>query len=318
MITAEIERIDPSRPAPDFSDDCAQVGSRTDLITTDALIEGVHFDLDRDTLEQIGVQAAVANLSDLAASGARAGWLLWSLCLPARWSPDDVAALTHGFARTAAQHGALVLGGNLAHTPGPAIIAVTAGGELVGTRPMTRSGAQPDDGIFVTGNLGDAALGVVEPDADARAARHRWRPHLAEAALLAVSLGVTAAMDVSDGLLIDADRLALASGVGLEICGGSVPTSALYQSRRGDDKWLALTGGEDYVLLFTARGDPPLAATKVGRCVPGSGLRLDGRPVDPRGYDHFAQPPPGRARSDLGADTLSGAGATVRPAPTVT
>jgi thiamine-monophosphate kinase len=97
-------------------------------------------------------------------------------------------------------------------------------------------------------------------------------------------------MDVSDGLLLDAARLAAASGVGIELLRSGVPVSSFYRSRRGGDLDLALRGGEDYVLLFTAPPDdaPPLAAWRVGHCTPGAGLRLDGEPARPRGYDHFA------------------------------
>ena len=205
------------RPA-DLSDDCAFLRGATQLVTTDTLIEGVHFQLDLDTLAQVGAQAAVQNLSDLAASGGGAGWLVWSLCLPPNLRTlEAVRALTRGFAETAAQNSATVVGGNLSRMPGPLTVAVTAGGPLAGKRPLTRSGALPGDGVYLTGALGDAALGVVEPTPAHRAARHAWRPHLAEAAILANDPGVTACMDISDGLLLDGARLAKASGVLLPV-----------------------------------------------------------------------------------------------------
>lgn len=295
FLTAIEDVLTRTGHAPDLTDDCGAPPCSTALVTTDALVAGVHFDLERDSLGQIGAQAAVANLSDLAGSGGAAGWLVWSLLLPERWSPAQVAAITEGFATTAAVHGAHVIGGNLSRTPGPLTIDVTAGGPLAGARRLRRDGARPDDDVFITGPLGDAALGIAEPDVETRTARHGWRPHLAEAAALAADPSVTAAMDISDGLLLDAGRLAHASRVSIDIASAAVPTSALYRTRRGDDRALALSGGEDYVLLFTATR-PPQALTghvwRIGRCLPGHGIHLDGRPVAPTGHDHFARRPP--------------------------
>ncbi|MCA9538659.1 MAG: thiamine-phosphate kinase [Myxococcales bacterium] len=273
-----------------LDDDCAHLTDATALVTTDTLVESVHFDRALDSLEAIGAQAAVVNLSDLAASGGAAGWLVWSLCLPPSWTPPMVEALADGFATVAARHGARVVGGNLSRITGPAVIAVTAGGPLVGDRPLTRRGALPGDALYVTGPLGDAALGYVQADAETRAARHRWRPHLAEAAALVRWGHVHAAMDVSDGLLLDTARLCAVSGVGADINSTAVPVSALYRARLGDDRRLAISGGEDYVLLFAAPADltPPTPAHRVGRCTAAPGLRVDGQPHAPRGHDHFA------------------------------
>jgi len=137
--------------------------------------------------------------------------------------------------------------------------------------------------------LGNAALGYVEPDPVTRAARHLWRPHLAEAGTLARWGRVTAAMDISDGLLIDAHRVAKASGVGIEIDTQAIPVSDLYRQRRGHGRELALTGGEDYVLLFTASaaGAAPIGHP-IGRCVDAPGIRVDGVAREPIGFDHFA------------------------------
>lgn len=284
------------RPA-DLTDDCAALTSPTALVTTDTLVEGVHFDLRHDTPAQVGAQAAVQNLSDLAASGGSAGWMLWSLVLPpARRTEAFVAELTAGFAQACARYDARVVGGNLSSTPGPLTIMVTAGGPLLGERPLTRSGARPGDLVFVTGTLGDAALGVVDPGQ--RAARHAWRPHLAEAAQLARAGGATACMDISDGLLIDADRLARASGVTLALDSEALPLGPacgaladLARARR-----LALTGGEDYVLLFTAVSPPKgLACRAIGHVQAArvsAPLLLDAQPVAAAGWDHFALTPP--------------------------
>ncbi len=266
---------------PDLSDDCAHLDGATALVTTDALVEGVHFDLQRDTLEQVGAQAAVANLSDLAASGGGPGWLVWALMLPRDLTRADLCALARGFARVALEHGARVVGGNLSRTPGPLVVSVTAGGPLAGDRPFLRTGARPGDGVYLTGPVGDAALGVTDLDPAARAARHRWRPHLREAAALAAWGGVTAALDVSDGLLTDAGRFPVA----VNLDSGAVPLGPLYQQRRADPA-LALDGGEDYVLLFTAASPPP-TGTRIGTCAEGDGVFVDGARVQPAGWDHF-------------------------------
>lgn len=292
IIDAELQR---AGIAADLSDDCAVLTGVTALVTTDVLVEGRHFDPARDTPEQIGAQAAISNLSDLAGSGGRAGWLVWALTLPDAWDRDRFRGLVRGFAECAAEHGAQVVGGNLSTTDGPAVISVTAGGPLAGDRPFTRAGARPGDAVWVTGALGDAALGYLDPDPEARAVRHRWRPHLAEAAALADWGRVTAAMDISDGLLIDADRLARASGVQIAFDGAAIPTSDHYRARRGDALDVALRGGEDYVLLFCSPpGVPPPAAARahrVGICRSGAGISLDGRAVAPRGHDHFDSTP---------------------------
>ncbi len=288
-IGATLARVQ-GRPA-DLADDCAHLRGPTDLVTTDALLEGGHFDLRRDTWQQIGAQAAVANLSDLASSGAAGGWLVWSLVIPPHWTVAGVAALTEGFARVATRYGARVVGGNLSSARGPGVIAVTAGGPLWGPRPVTRSGAAPGDVLYVSGPLGDAALGFVAPDPEARRARHRWRPHLPEARRLVAWGRVSAMMDVSDGLLLDAARLADASGVAVDVHAAAVPLGPLLTARGGPLR-LALSGGEDYVLLFTAPpGEaPPIPCWAVGRCAAGAGLTLDGAPTAAAGYDHFATP----------------------------
>ncbi len=283
--------------ALDHGDDCALLGAGegAQLLTTDALAEGVHFDLAWDTLEQVGAQAAVVNLSDLAASGGRPRALLWSLSLPPSLSVEQVGALAWGFARVAARWDAPVLGGNLCVRPGPLEVHVTALGAVEGRR-LHRSGARAGDALFVTGALGARALGYLEPSEASRALRHQWRPHLSESAALASWGGVTAMMDISDGLLLDAHRIAAASDVELSITSALLPVCARMSALASTPEVAlraALSGGEDYVLLFTARGEPPpeAHATQIGECLRAarpstSRLSLDGEPVAPRGYEH--------------------------------
>lgn len=280
---------------PDLTDDCAWLRGRTDLVSCDALVEGVHFDLRHDSFRQVGAQAAVCNLSDLAGSGGAAGWAVWSLNLPATWDDAALRALTLGFAETLSAHGARLVGGNLSQTQGPAQISVTVGGPLAGSKALTRSGARPGDLLYVTGPLGDSALGWMRPSPETRRRRHQWRPHLQAAAALAQSPHVTAAMDISDGLLKDAGRLAEASGLSLEIRSAQIPVSDHYRAICGADRRPALIGGEDYVLLFTAdpAAPPPCRAWAIGRCVEGDlgALRVDGERAAAEGYDHFMAEP---------------------------
>jgi thiamine-monophosphate kinase len=292
LVSVIAEVLEAHGQRPDLSDDCGFPRHPTALVTTDTLVEGVHFDTVWDDDAQIGAQAAVQNLSDLAASGGDTPWLVWALCLPSAWRrADRLAALTDGFARVARDHGAQVLGGNLTRTPGPLVITVTAGGALAGAHALRRDAARPGQTVFVSGTLGDAALGVLRPTAETRAARHAWRPHLAEARALAVHTDAGACMDISDGLLLDATRLARASGVTLGLDSSRVPVSTLYRRLLGADARLALSGGEDYVLLFTATTPPPFPCFAIGEVLaarPGTPVLLDDEPAPALGWDHFA------------------------------
>jgi thiamine-monophosphate kinase len=276
---------------PDLSDDCALVTPTARLISTDTIVEGRHFDCTRDTMEQIGRQAAVSSLSDLAASGGTPTWLVWSLCLPAHWTTEDLHELSNGFSAVAALAGGHIVGGNLSRIEGPAVINVTVAGSLAADTPFLRSGARPGDIVYLSGAIGDSILGVLETDATARHARHAWRPHISEAQQLAEWGKVTAAMEVSDGLLKDAGRLAAASGLAVDICSDAIPVSELYRLRCKGDPTLAMRGGEDYVLLFTASPNDtvPLTAYPVGECLAGEGVYVDGVLSSESGFDHFQE-----------------------------
>ena len=264
---------------PDYSDDCAVFmppRDRTLLITTDALAQGVHFDLHWDSLKEIGVQAAVVNLSDLAASGAEPLALLWSLSIPKTMQLEDLGQLAEGFALISSLTECPVIGGNVLSRDGGLEIHVTAIGAAYHT-PITRRGAQPGDYVYVTGELGLRALGYLYPSRESRTLRHQWRPHLAESRTLSLWGEVTAMIDVSDGLIIDASRLAESSQVMIELDTSIIPTpneerlNVLPQALSLENiRKAALYGGEDYVLLFTAPADCPppqeVNAIKIGRC----------------------------------------------------
>jgi len=265
----------------DTSDDCGLTPHPSEIVTTDSLVENAHFNRNFDRPYDIGRQAAVVNLSDLAASGAAPAWISWTLNLNPQWSLDDVYELTQGMAAELSLHETQLVAGNLTLSPGPSVISVTAAGYLTGQKPLLRTAAMPGDEIFVTGRLGRATRGFLSPTVAFRRERHRWRPHLAESAILASTDGVHACMDISDGLLLDASRMAAASEVAIQLESSLIPVIG--------DLHTAITGGEDYVLLFTAspKTNLPSWAKRIGCCAPGSGVYLDDRPVHAAGYDHF-------------------------------
>jgi thiamine-monophosphate kinase len=284
-----------------LGDDCAllRADKATIALSIDLSIEGVHFRREWLSLPEIGYRAAVAALSDLAAEGARAAGLLVSLALPADRPAGEAAEVMGGVGEASAFAGAKVLGGDLSRAP-QLIVDVCA----VGTapRPVRRIGAEPGDGVWVTGRIGGSALALRDHLAGRRPAAEvaerfaRPEPRLAGGQWLA-SQGAHAMIDVSDGLSTDAGHLAAASGVAVEIaleripCWGGVPPL------------LAVTSGEEYELLVAlppAFGETQARAfaglvglplTRIGACTPGAGVRFTDRgvPVTPSaGYDHFA------------------------------
>ncbi|MFT3706284.1 MAG: thiamine-phosphate kinase [Archangium sp.] len=275
-------------------DDCAIVApSRfASCVTTDTLVEDVHFTRRGFSFEDIGHKALAVNLSDLAAMGARADWFTVALTLPREVQSFHVVALGRGMSKLARVHGARLIGGNF--SSGAEIsITITASGILDGKKPLLRSNARVGDRIFVSGTLGSSAGGLLPnaPTALLRAQR-RPHPHL-EFARLARAF-INAAIDVSDGLLQDLGHITRASGVGAELDSERIPLSGALLDFAGPQQALTLatTGGEDYVLLFTAPARHAerlraLGAFEIGHIVRGSGVRLDGKAITGRtGFTH--------------------------------
>ncbi|MDX2167205.1 MAG: thiamine-phosphate kinase [Deltaproteobacteria bacterium] len=288
-------------------DDCAVVHARAGawLVTVDALVEHVHFRRGWLTPAALGRRAFAVNASDIAAMGGTPRWCVTHIGAPARTAVTELDAIARGVASAAAAAGAAVVGGNLSRA---AELSVTV--TLIGSappRPLTRAGARPGDAIYVTGTLGDAALGVrlLRRDRAARgAAVTRFRrptARLAAGALLARRRIASAMIDISDGLMQDLAHLCAASRVGARIEPTRVPCRAAVR-RAGLD--LALAGGEDYELLFTvaprhaaalARHSAALGCriTRIGVCTaPRDGLQLvdtSGSTAAWRGsgHDHF-------------------------------
>lgn len=255
-----------------IGDDAAVLSVRSGrvVVTTDALVEGVHFRWDLCRPGDVGWKSGAVNLSDLAAMGARPLALLAAIEVPADLADRDVVAAMRGLSRVGAAHGATVVGGNVSSGPVFAM-TVTALGEPVAERVLTRAGARPGDRVLAAGPLGCGALGL---DLLSRfpgwarrfpvlsLAYRRPDPQPELGMRLAAVPGVHAAIDVSDGLVADLGHVLAASGVGARIDADRVPLHP--QARRfaresgADALAAALSGGDDYRLLAVC--DPSAVA----------------------------------------------------------
>jgi thiamine-monophosphate kinase len=253
--------------------DAAQLGDGL-VVTQDALVEGVHFRLDWTSWRDLGWKAAAVNLSDLAASAARAEALIVTVGLPPETPLADVIELYEGLAET----GVPVRGGDTTAAD-RVLLSVTALGRS--DRVPGRTGARAGDVLVVTGPLGASGAGfraLSEGRLDDPSVASHLRPPLRLEEGRRLGRVATAMLDVSDGLAVDAAHLARRSGVRVEIDLDSVP-------RAGELEDIGF--GEDYELL--AATPDPLDFPVIGRCEAGSGveLRLDGRPVELPGWEHF-------------------------------
>ncbi|MEE2644514.1 MAG: thiamine-phosphate kinase [Myxococcota bacterium] len=291
------EICDAPHRQPRFNDDCARV-LETSLVSGDTLVEGVHFDPRLDSWEEIGAQAAQVNLSDLAASAGAPRWAHWQLSLPPETSVEAIEALTRGFADALAREAVPVVGGNLCQRAGPLEISVTLAGIPFAGGPIGRDGARPGDAVYVSGALGARSLYFVAPSESNRALRHRWSPQLSKAKALAEWGYVSAMLDLSDGLIRDAARLAEESNVSLQLQSNTIPIHQALHAQLPPQEALelGLYGGEDYLLLFTTAPAerPPVEAWRIGCCSEGSGLSIDDAPPRQLGFDHFAPSLPQR------------------------
>jgi len=235
----------------------------TQLATTDLLIQGVHFPSDITSWKDLGWRAMAANLSDIAAMGGMPRYALISLALPGDTEVEDVTAFYQGMIELAQQFDVAIVGGDTSGAP-LVTISITVLGSTKGQNKhiLTRSSAKTGDKIAVTGYLGAAAAGVrmlkqqlqFDPKATAcfKQAFFRPYPRIAEGQLL-VERGVKTAIDISDGLISDLKHICQASQVGARIEVERVPIQSEVTANFGDSALeLALAGGEDYELLFTA------------------------------------------------------------------
>ena len=238
----------------------------TQLATVDSLIEGVHFTLGTVSWNELGWKALAVNLSDIAAMGGVPRYALVSLALPGHTEVDDVTDLYRGMIELAQQFGVAIVGGDTSSAPVVAItITILGSTKSQGKHILTRSTAKPDEKIAVTGYLGAAASGSemlakrlqFDPEATAcfkRAFLHPY-PRIAEGQIL-VEQGVKTAIDISDGLISDLNHICKASQVGARIEADRVPLQPEVKAKFGDRALeLALSGGEDYELLFTGSAE---------------------------------------------------------------
>ncbi len=296
-------------------DDCALLAVPAGellAVSTDTLVSGVHFFADVDP-RALGHKALAVNLSDLAAMGATARWASLALTLPAvdeAW----VAAFAEGFLALADEYHVELVGGDM--TRGPLSITVTIQGTVPQEGALRRSGARPGDDLYVSGALGGAALALqhllgqrslsAETLAPLRRALEWPQPRLALGAGLRGL--ASAALDLSDGLASDLRHLLAASGVGAEVALERIPLPAALGALPREEAWaLALAGGDDYELCFTA---PPQQAAAIQALAAGLGgavyaigritehpcelhWQYEGQPVAPhwQGWDHFKEAP---------------------------
>ncbi len=220
------------------------------VISTDAIVQGVHF-LANDPPSLVARKLLRVNLSDLAAMGAVPLHYLLTVSVPRATPAAWFAAFAAGLALDQAEFGISLLGGDTTSTPGPISLSATVIGHVAPGQALRRAGAQAGDGLWVTGTVGDAALGLLAlqgalPDPGGVLAE---RYHLPQPRLGLCLAGIAAAaMDVSDGLVQDAGHLARASGLGVEIMAGAVPLSPAARAASRLD--VCLTGGDDYELLL--------------------------------------------------------------------
>ncbi len=289
-------------------------GGPARVITLDTLLAGTHY-LPQDPADLVARKALRVNLSDLAAMGARPEGYLLSLALAPEVPESWVDGFARGLSADQAHYGVALLGGDTTRTSGPTAISVTA----IGTADavLRRSGARVGDRVYVSGTIGDAALGLAvargvagdagDPDSRALAARYRLpQPRVALGAALCERGLASAAIDISDGLIADLGHICRQSGVAADLALPRIPLSTAVQRRVEMDAAhlrTALTGGDDYELVFTAppenadalaalARDLDLPLTGIGEVVPGGEVILrdpEGRPMtfDHAGWTHF-------------------------------
>jgi thiamine-monophosphate kinase len=302
-----------------IGDDCAAFKvspGKLCLLTTDALVAGIHFDLKLLSYHDLGWRSLAVNLSDVAAMGGRAIGALVTLGLPRETKVRDLDELYAGMFDLAKRFGVEVAGGDTVRSP-VLVLSLTVWGEVEPKKMATRSGAKPGELLLVTGDLGGAQAGLevlmgAVPwvrGAEAVIERHRRpMPRLREALTLNKAGGVNAMIDISDGLASECQHLARESRVKIEIHEDKIPllpvTQRVAKAKKLPGTDLALYGGDDYELLFTA---PENRAAKLVNALVGLGTKAtvigkvaSGRPgvlmvtkkgarkrITRAGFDHF-------------------------------
>jgi thiamine-monophosphate kinase len=291
------------------------------VLTTDALVEGVHFDRRYSPPADIGYKALAVNISDVAAMGASPRLALLSLILPPELPVGIVDGIVGGLTDLAAKTRIAVVGGNITRSPGPLVIDIMLTGSAKPRRVLTRGGGRTGDQLYVSGSLGGAAAGLAwlkengtsgtelpdELSLQECVRRHRRpEPRARLGALLGRTRAASACMDLSDGLADAVRQIAASSGTGAIIDEAQLPIhpgALRWFSSRGEDPVMAsLAGGDDYELLFTVasrtrgrfrlieRQAPGVALTRIGELTAdGSVVMQRGatRELLPAGFVHF-------------------------------
>jgi thiamine-monophosphate kinase len=291
-----------------IGDDAAILRSWRDrklVVAMDTIVEGVHFPANT-AASDIGYRALAVNLSDIAAMGAQPAWMTLSLSLP-HADESWLEGFSAGLFELAERFGVTLVGGDTVR--GPLVVTIQIGGWVEPDRWLARSTARPGDVLFVSGVPGEAAAGLAliqKPSRDKPAAevlRRRFlRPEPRIELGRALRRTASAAMDVSDGLLVDLEKLCKASGCGASVDADRLPRSAAMREMFDERECLefALSGGDDYELLFTVSPDRadeleraalPVAVTRIGEMVEGRSVTCTSGGVPMalgrRGYDHF-------------------------------
>ncbi len=306
-----------TRPAANavlgVGDDCALLGITHGMdlaVSTDTMVSGTHFFPDVHP-ENLGHKALAVNLSDMAAMGAMPYWALLALTVP-NVDHDWLAAFSKGFFDLADEFNVSLVGGDT--TRGPLALTVTIMGEVPAGAALRRSGAKVGNDVWVSGNIGDAALAVAHrqgrfkiDEADYQEALLRLYEPTPRVALGQALRGLaTAAIDISDGLLADLGHICRLSGVGATVELEHIPVSAIGAKyvEQEEGRNIVVAGGDDYELCFTAHPNSResiqdltkmlgMPLTRIGQIKRGKGVSLlgpDGKAakIDGRGYDHFS------------------------------
>ncbi len=282
-----------------IGDDCASIkinGDKQCLVTTDMLVEGTHFELDKNTPGEIGRKSIACSISDIAAMGCSAKYAVVSICFPHETKTKFARELFLGMKKLAETYKITIVGGDIVSSKKTLIVNVTMYGKNEGLNPIVRSGARVGDIIMVTGSLGGSILG-----------KHAtFIPRLKEGMLLNKKFNINAMIDISDGLAADLNHILEESGVGAILYEDEVPisTDAKKLARETGLPALhhALHDGEDYELLFTISGKEsknllayksfPARLSIIGHIKKSNGLKLRDsnsklKKLKPIGYKHF-------------------------------
>ncbi len=293
-----------------IGDDCAVLRlpkGHEALVTTDFTLEGVHFRREWHSPESVGHRCLARGLSDIAAMGGEPLAAFLSLALPRKLPQAWVGRFSASLLKLARRHGITLAGGDTAQSPGGILADIIVVGSVPKGRAILRSGARAGDSIYVTGRLGGSAAAVrglmehPKRKVDPRNFRRHFfpEPRVEIGGFLRRNRLATAMIDLSDGLSTDLDHICQESGVGAEVFAGAIPVDAIGKPRRTVTLNLALHGGEDYELLFTAsaRKRIPEAIsgvriTCIGRIVRGEKMHLIGsdgtrKEFVAAGWEHF-------------------------------